>query len=371
MWYDDHASIYGESVRKINQYYCDRHGYKLIFSNKRNHSERNPHWERIPLVLSVIDSFDYTVWIDADALFHLEAPRLESMIEKYGKDLLFNEDIEESGKGIASGFFIAKNTEKVRSILNYWCYSKDIYERRNKKWQDQSAIRLMYEENILDCKSTIGLIPYGELQNYSGTINKGLPYVWHMAGINNEQREKHSKSYLLKLLELKRKSLNGVQLTEVALSEITSSTLHKKTLIYGLGNDSKYWDSVCIATFIEENPLWAEKSGIDRDKIILYNYKDITVENSFYKTDTELSSYPLPTQEKYDVIVIDAPTGYNNQCPGRLLPIYWAKQMLNKGGIIYVDDCNRPLEKYAIEKYFKDNKKEYFNERTGLIKIYG
>jgi hypothetical protein len=373
MWYDDHASPYGDIVKKINQFYCDKNGYDLIFSNTRNFPQRKPHWERVPLILSVIDNYDYAVWVDADAFFYIDAPKIEAIIEKHQKDLLFCADVDaktEEWLRVASGFFIAKNTEKIKSILKEWGYSDYIYEKRDKKWQDQSALRLMISENILNAKNEIGIIPYGEVQNYSGNRTGNIPYVWHMAGVEQKYRINHSGDYLLRLLKEERKSLKGVQLTESALNIITEDILNKKALIYGVGNDSKYWDRICNATFIEQDTIWAEKSGVPSSKIILYQY-GTTVNGSFGLTMEQMTAFPKPTKEKYDVIIIDAPTGYNDKCPGRLLPVFWAKSMLNDGGIVYIDDCDRPLEKYAIEKFFKNNRKEYFKERLGLMKIYG
>jgi hypothetical protein len=51
----------------------------------------------------------------------------------------------------------------------------------------------------------------------------------------------------------------------------------------------------------------------------------------------------------FDIILIDGPTGFNNECPGRILPIYWSKKYLSKQGtIIYIDDANRKLENITL-----------------------
>ena len=72
----------------------------------------------------------------------------------------------------------------------------------------------------------------------------------------------------------------------------------------------------------------------------------------------------------FDIILVDGPSGYDDKCPGRLLPIHWSKKHLSKEGtIIYVDDATRFLEKKCINKYFIDNKKVYFRDRLGTMKI--
>ena len=77
MWYDDHVKNYGDNCYKINKVYCQKHGYDLIKSSDRFYKDRNPHWERFPLILDHINSYDYVVWIDADAFFYNISPPIK------------------------------------------------------------------------------------------------------------------------------------------------------------------------------------------------------------------------------------------------------------------------------------------------------
>jgi hypothetical protein len=57
------------------------------------------------------------------------------------------------------------------------------------------------------------------------------------------------------------------------------------------------------------------------------------------------------------VIVVDAPAGYANhfeltgrEAPGRMKSIYMASKLVNKGGFVFVHDCDREVERrYATE----------------------
>ena len=59
MWYDEKIKQYAEINYKINQIYCNIHGYTLIKSDEKLYDTRKPHWERIPLLLKNFDDFDY------------------------------------------------------------------------------------------------------------------------------------------------------------------------------------------------------------------------------------------------------------------------------------------------------------------------
>ncbi len=93
MWYNDNIKKYADNFYKINQIYCEKHNYTLIKSSTRTYKDRNPHWERFPLLLKHIKDYDYVMWIDADAHFYVDALPLEILINKYNKDIILSEDI--------------------------------------------------------------------------------------------------------------------------------------------------------------------------------------------------------------------------------------------------------------------------------------
>jgi len=81
---------------------------------------------------------------------------------------------------------------------------------------------------------------------------------------------------------------------------------------------------------------------------------NINVENSFKFNEDQIPENPF--NKKYDMVIIDGPEGYSNDKIGRLMPIYWAKNITN---MIYIDDADRKLEKYCIDKFYKGYLKEY------------
>lgn len=135
---------------------------------------------------------------------------------------------------------------------------------------------------------------------------------------------------------------------------------NKKILVFGLGHDSKIWyyaNEMKDVWFVESDESYIKLNDfIDPKHIIRYKYDNITVKKSFSMSTEDIEKYGLPEgilqNAPYDLILIDGPAGYDNDVPGRLLPIYWSSKYLSKEDtIIYVDDAERDLEKYSISKF--------------------
>jgi len=103
MWYDEGIKEYADNCYKINKAYCDKHGYTIIQSSERYYTDRKPHWELFPLILKHINETDYIMWVDADAHFYIDAPRLETIIEKHNTDIILSEDLDNSEYNINTG----------------------------------------------------------------------------------------------------------------------------------------------------------------------------------------------------------------------------------------------------------------------------
>ena len=143
----------------------------------------------------------------------------------------------------------------------------------------------------------------------------------------------------------------------------------RKLLVFGLGYDSILWHNYTNTYFVENDKKYIKM--FNTMNVIKYKYPT-TVKDSFTIKDPSKFSLPKDLQKlaPFDVILIDAPCGYDDTQCGRLLPIYWSKKYLSKKDtVIYIDDSNRKLESYLIDKYFKKYNKTYFPQRDGTIKL--
>jgi hypothetical protein len=168
-----------------------------------------------------------------------------------------------------------------------------------------------------------------------------------------------------------------IQMDKKVIDEIFSNfTKDTKMLVFGLGYDSKMWyEGNNKNTYFVENKqeyIDLNTNDIPLDNIIQYDY-DTLVATSFNLTDNDIGKYTVNSKllnlAPFDIIIIDGPQGYSEQMPGRLIPCYWSTLLSKKNTLIFIDDANRRLESYCINKYFSDKEKKYFIERDGCVKI--
>jgi hypothetical protein len=169
----------------------------------------------------------------------------------------------------------------------------------------------------------------------------------------------------------------NIQIDKKVIDDVFSNfKSNSKMLVFGLGHDSKMWyeGNNKNTYFVENNPIYINMNlnHIPSESIIEYEY-NTSVEKSFTLTDKDIHKFEVSKELQnlapFDIIIIDGPEGYSNEKPGRLIPCYWATLLSAKGTIIYIDDSNRPLENYCINKYFKDNYVQKFVERNECVKI--
>jgi hypothetical protein len=174
-----------------------------------------------------------------------------------------------------------------------------------------------------------------------------------------------------------------IQLATYVINDVLSICDGKKMLVFGLGYDSPLWYNASNKNtyFIEHNEEYIKLNpDIDENNIIFYEYNDISVSKSIdlLKNNAEndfLSRINIPDKllelAPFDIIIVDGPTGYNDNCPGRMIPLYWSQKYLsNENTIIYVDDCNRALEKECVNRFFIDKNKSYFKENGRCVKLF-
>ncbi|KAK4254470.1 hypothetical protein QN277_009848 [Acacia crassicarpa] len=174
---------------------------------------------------------------------------------------------------------------------------------------------------------------------------------------------------------------------EISVSE---RVLEKKSpcnfLVFGLGHDSLMWSSLNHGgrtVFLEEDEAWIEQ--IRRQFPGLESYH-VTYASKVNEADNlmevgkgpectalgdprysmcQLALKGLPSEiyeTKWDLIMVDAPTGYYEEAPGRMTAIYTAGMMARNRESgetdVFVHDVNREVEDkfsraFLCDKYMK------------------
>ncbi|KAL8540965.1 hypothetical protein ACS0TY_002296 [Phlomoides rotata] len=158
-------------------------------------------------------------------------------------------------------------------------------------------------------------------------------------------------------------------------------------LVFGLGHDSLMWHSLNHAgrtVFLEEDGAWIHQ--ISRRFPMLESYhvsyhSKVNQANDLMRVGKgpectavsdprysmcQLALKSLPSvvyETRWNVIMVDAPTGYYEEAPGRMTAIYTAGMMARNGGgggetHVFVHDVNREVEdkfsrEFLCEGYMK------------------
>lgn len=142
-------------------------------------------------------------------------------------------------------------------------------------------------------------------------------------------------------------------------------------LVFGLGFDSILYQTANehgFTCFIEDDSFFYSINENIKNKI-LFKYKT-TVRESMNYTNEDLEKYMIPPiikQIEWDIIIIDGPRGYEDNHPGRCLPIYWSS--LCKKATIFIDDSSRDVENRFIKMFFTNPEKIDIIQQRGMTTI--
>ena len=156
-----------------------------------------------------------------------------------------------------------------------------------------------------------------------------------------------------------------MQISPYQAQIIASSILTKspgcRLLIFGVGYDSQLWKTLNKdgeTHFVESSLEWMSEA-LQKDpqlSISLLQPSNLTVANSGELSIRDLQTYPPPkelTNTNWDVILVDGPSGYSADDPGRARTIYWASRLASSHTHVFVDDYDRPLERRFAEMLFR------------------
>lgn len=287
MFYDDAIKNYSILSEKINKIYTNKHNYDLIVYNESFDKNRAPQWNKVMAVLKTFEKYPNTtaiIWIDSDAIFNMHSIKIESFLDKYKENIIIADDkmhghLDKSGIFINTGVMIFRNTKWVINLLNKWWDYNGIYLKQ--PLHEQQVLNDMLNNNILDCKKNIKIVPANEInsisQHYTDT-----DFIWHLMATNNTKREEIFK---YKLLEKEKENENNppfpidiVYTWAGENNEVNNiRTSNNDELMYSLRGVEQYLPWV-NRIFILMNPpkkipSWF-KNDYNMDKIIIVDHYD-------------------------------------------------------------------------------------------------
>lgn len=174
------------------------------------------------------------------------------------------------------------------------------------------------------------------------------------------------------------RKLNEIQLSEPELKAIIDSVKEKapcKFLIFGLGNDSTFWARINRGghtVFVEDDQHWFQKALESKNdlNVHLVDYLTERTEWREFLETPDLLDMTLPKEiesEKWDVILVDAPAGWNDSTPGRMKSIFLSSRLAHVSSDVFVHDCDRQIEMKYCDHFLKQ---ENLSAEVGLLRHY-
>jgi hypothetical protein len=179
-------------------------------------------------------------------------------------------------------------------------------------------------------------------------------------------------------IEIMRKT-NQIDLSKDEMKHIADEVRHRNFcnfLVFGLGNDSIFWHRLNLGgktVFLEESEWWLKKVQEQNSALLAYlveyNTNRTQWRDLLYSPNKLEMQHILPQvkQESWDVILVDAPTGSSDDCPGRMKSIYLAFQLVTSGSSIFIHDCDREIEQAYCDHFF--GKHELFDSYSQVGKL--
>lgn len=173
-FYDNTIKEYGDLSRSINSLFCVKNNFDYIVKHKRTLKNRHPAWERIPLIIELLNkNYDYIIYIDSDAYFRTEndsGNKLKKIIEKYESDhhLILSKDLSQI---INTGFMIIKNCSFNKNLFWKLLIGSEYKAYYNKRTWEQDAFIALYNTNVINAKKYTKLLDYGILQSFKKDEN--------------------------------------------------------------------------------------------------------------------------------------------------------------------------------------------------------
>lgn len=169
-----------------------------------------------------------------------------------------------------------------------------------------------------------------------------------------------------------------IQLSVEELARIHSVLAGKENsnfLVFGLGYDSLFWKTINPlgrTCFLEDNETWLESISNSwpqlETEFVTYGTVASDWERLLEQPDLLAQGIPESVStQKWNVILVDAPNGWGASCPGRMKSIYWASQLANPGGHVFVHDCDRQIESTYCDRILKKAK---FAGQIDLLRHY-
>jgi hypothetical protein len=253
-----------------------------------------------------------------------------------------------------SGVLLFRKTPAIHALFGRW----------HQEW-----LRFQHIDQLALCRAIaacpVEVARLGEEHNYRSerrNRNTANPFVFHCHAKQDNDRWYHRRyaqpaephaAYLAFCRAVEHGQWDRRQY------EVVSRLLHPMTparvLVWGCGNDSDHWHHLNASSggktvFIETHDEWATKARLAGREVI--TWKPESQRGTPAADDAEC---PAPGGSvAWDAVIVDGPSGWRSNHPGRELPIRWAGEAFraNPDSLVAVHDIDRPWERWCVKQHF-------------------
>jgi galactosyl transferase GMA12/MNN10 family len=165
------------------------HGYDYKFVQAPEYTDRHQTWVKVPMIREALKTYDYVVFMDADAVFthhHLPLEWLFNHWNITSETLIamaldpsteFNKD-ERGNVNLNTGFIIAQASKRTTEVFNIWedCVTEDRFANCSKwryEWSHEQAAFSNYLRYEYSGESEVIQLPCAEANGYPSRAELG------------------------------------------------------------------------------------------------------------------------------------------------------------------------------------------------------
>lgn len=119
----------------------ERHGYDVVVGGEEMIEDRAPAWSKVVLLRRLIESYEYVLWIDADAIILDDSDDPTSLLAEDDYQALVRYRYEEE-ECACTGVWLLRNVEKAIAFLDAVWDSGEGYLRLH-PWEQAAVMRLL------------------------------------------------------------------------------------------------------------------------------------------------------------------------------------------------------------------------------------
>lgn len=132
--------VLNESLHTFRRF-GERHGYDVVVGGEEAIADRAPAWCKVLLLQRLLDSYDYVLWVDADAIILDDSVDPSSLLGKgqYQALVRYRWNDEESA---CTGVWLLRRVEKAAAFLDAVWHGGAGYLQLH-PWEQAAAMRLL------------------------------------------------------------------------------------------------------------------------------------------------------------------------------------------------------------------------------------